>query len=216
MALGEVGEVEEAYPLSKRWGPLIRYQCCMSNSCLRISATGFYAPPEVETAADLASKVGRSEEWILARSGVSRRHVSKEEDVALLALPEFWRCRACRGGFAEQWGGRECVVGNVALRGVPGAAVGISGVVATGTLESVRRTSVGDCKRVAAPLVVGRVDRLAEVDEDVAEESQCGDSQYNQSDRFEFLPVHSGALFAVVAEIGLSCSTTGSRRRRGR
>ena len=57
----------------------------MSNSCFRISATGFYAPPEVETAADLAAKVGRSEEWILARSGVARRHVSREEDVALLA-----------------------------------------------------------------------------------------------------------------------------------
>jgi 3-oxoacyl-[acyl-carrier-protein] synthase-3 len=52
----------------------------MSFSPLRfqITSTGLYAPPKVETAEDLASRVGKSAEWILASTGVARRHVAEE------------------------------------------------------------------------------------------------------------------------------------------
>lgn len=44
----------------------------------RISSTGFYAPPRVETAAELAPRMGTTEEWILGRTGVRERRVSDE------------------------------------------------------------------------------------------------------------------------------------------
>lgn len=43
-----------------------------------ITGTGFFAPPRVETAADLALRVGKSAEWIERVTGVARRHVSDE------------------------------------------------------------------------------------------------------------------------------------------
>ncbi len=45
---------------------------------VKVVSTGFYAPPEVETAADLAPRIRRSESWILSRTGVARRHISHE------------------------------------------------------------------------------------------------------------------------------------------
>jgi 3-oxoacyl-[acyl-carrier-protein] synthase-3 len=45
---------------------------------VKIASTGFYAPPQVETAAELASRIGMSEEWILTRPGVRERRISEE------------------------------------------------------------------------------------------------------------------------------------------
>src|SRR5450755_4605930 len=44
----------------------------------QITATGLYAPPCVETAEDLAKRVGKTADWIVASTGVSRRHISDE------------------------------------------------------------------------------------------------------------------------------------------
>lgn len=44
----------------------------------RIVSTAFYAPPRVETAEELAPRLGVSAEWILTRTGVARRHVTDE------------------------------------------------------------------------------------------------------------------------------------------
>ncbi len=43
-----------------------------------IVGTGMYAPEGVETAADLAPRIGKSERWIERRTGVLRRHISDE------------------------------------------------------------------------------------------------------------------------------------------
>ncbi|RME29048.1 MAG: ketoacyl-ACP synthase III [Deltaproteobacteria bacterium] len=43
-----------------------------------IVGTAMYAPERVETAADLAPRIGRSERWIERRTGVLRRHISDE------------------------------------------------------------------------------------------------------------------------------------------
>lgn len=51
---------------------------------VKIAATGFYAPPRVETAAELAPRMGCSEEWIIQRTGVRERRIS-EEPVEVLA-----------------------------------------------------------------------------------------------------------------------------------
>jgi 3-oxoacyl-[acyl-carrier-protein] synthase-3 len=45
---------------------------------VKVTATGLYAPPRVETAAELAPRVGKTEAWILERTGVSRRHIAEE------------------------------------------------------------------------------------------------------------------------------------------
>lgn len=45
---------------------------------VQIVATGFHAPERVETAAELAARIGRSEGWISRRSGVLRRHIADE------------------------------------------------------------------------------------------------------------------------------------------
>jgi 3-oxoacyl-[acyl-carrier-protein] synthase III len=45
---------------------------------VKIASTGFYAPPRVETAAELAPRIGTSEEWILTRPGVGERRISEE------------------------------------------------------------------------------------------------------------------------------------------
>jgi 3-oxoacyl-[acyl-carrier-protein] synthase III len=44
----------------------------------KIENTGFYAPPRIETAQDLSDRVGRSEQWILSRTGVAERRISDE------------------------------------------------------------------------------------------------------------------------------------------
>lgn len=45
---------------------------------VRVVSTGFYAPPQVETAGDLAPRIGRSEDWIRRRTGVVERRVAQE------------------------------------------------------------------------------------------------------------------------------------------
>src|ERR1700722_177397 len=44
----------------------------------QVTATGLYAPPKVETAEDLAPRVGKSAEWIVSSTGVARRHIAEE------------------------------------------------------------------------------------------------------------------------------------------
>ena len=36
----------------------------------KISGTGLYTPPEIETSADISSRIGKSEQWIIEKSGV--------------------------------------------------------------------------------------------------------------------------------------------------
>jgi 3-oxoacyl-[acyl-carrier-protein] synthase-3 len=45
---------------------------------VKVGATGLYLPPTYETADDLAPRLQRSRDWILARTGVAKRHVSHE------------------------------------------------------------------------------------------------------------------------------------------
>jgi 3-oxoacyl-[acyl-carrier-protein] synthase-3 len=45
---------------------------------IQVSSTGLYAPPTVETAEDLAPRLGTSAEWITSKTGVLRRHVANE------------------------------------------------------------------------------------------------------------------------------------------
>jgi len=45
---------------------------------VKVASTGFYAPPRIETAAELAPRIGRSEEWILSRTGVAERRIAEE------------------------------------------------------------------------------------------------------------------------------------------
>jgi 3-oxoacyl-[acyl-carrier-protein] synthase-3 len=45
---------------------------------VKITSTAFYAPPRVETAAELAPRIGVSEEWILTRTGVRERRIADE------------------------------------------------------------------------------------------------------------------------------------------
>jgi 3-oxoacyl-[acyl-carrier-protein] synthase III len=51
---------------------------------VKVASTGFYAPPRIETAAELAPRIGTSEEWIVARAGVRERRIS-EEPVEVMA-----------------------------------------------------------------------------------------------------------------------------------
>ena len=44
----------------------------------QLTSTGIYLPPEVETAEDLSERVGRSARWIVRRTGVQERRISKE------------------------------------------------------------------------------------------------------------------------------------------
>jgi len=52
----------------------------------KIVSTGHYVPPRVETAAELAQRVGRTEEWILTHTGVARRHISDEPMEVMAAI----------------------------------------------------------------------------------------------------------------------------------
>lgn len=45
---------------------------------LSISAIGSYLPPKIETAADLAQKIRKSEKWVIEKAGVRQRHISDE------------------------------------------------------------------------------------------------------------------------------------------
>lgn len=48
------------------------------NVGVRIERLAWYVPPRVETAADLAPRLGRSANWILSRTGVAERRVADE------------------------------------------------------------------------------------------------------------------------------------------
>src|SRR5437868_2693580 len=45
---------------------------------VKIVSTGRHLPERVETAAELAPRIGVSEDWIVSHTGVSRRHISDE------------------------------------------------------------------------------------------------------------------------------------------
>jgi 3-oxoacyl-[acyl-carrier-protein] synthase-3 len=45
---------------------------------VKIVSTGLYLPPKIETAAETATLIGRSEKWILSRTGVAERRIAKE------------------------------------------------------------------------------------------------------------------------------------------
>ncbi len=45
----------------------------------KIVSTGLFVPPKIETAAELAPRLGVDEEWIVSYTGVRNRHVSEEE-----------------------------------------------------------------------------------------------------------------------------------------
>ena len=45
---------------------------------IKIASTGLYVPPKIQTAAELSSLIGRSEEWILSRTGVRERRIAEE------------------------------------------------------------------------------------------------------------------------------------------
>ncbi|MFT5681939.1 MAG: 3-oxoacyl-[acyl-carrier-protein] synthase-3 [Myxococcota bacterium] len=45
---------------------------------VRIVSTGFYAPPRIETAAELAPRLGKSADWIIQHTGVARRRIAEE------------------------------------------------------------------------------------------------------------------------------------------
>jgi 3-oxoacyl-[acyl-carrier-protein] synthase III len=45
---------------------------------IQVASTGLYAPPAVETAEDLAPRLGTTADWITSRTGVLRRHVAAE------------------------------------------------------------------------------------------------------------------------------------------
>jgi 3-oxoacyl-[acyl-carrier-protein] synthase-3 len=45
---------------------------------VKIASTAFHAPARVETAAELAPRLGTSEDWILTRPGVRERRISEE------------------------------------------------------------------------------------------------------------------------------------------
>jgi 3-oxoacyl-[acyl-carrier-protein] synthase-3 len=51
---------------------------------VKLASTALYAPPRVETAAELAPRIGKSEEWIVTRTGVRERRIA-EEPVEVLA-----------------------------------------------------------------------------------------------------------------------------------
>ena len=43
---------------------------------VKITASGYYVPSNIETAEDLASKIKKSKEWIISKTGVLERRVS--------------------------------------------------------------------------------------------------------------------------------------------
>ena len=70
----------------------------------RIVATNLAVPPEIETSRQLAPRIGRSEEWIVACTGVCARHVSGSlKDPAILAA-------AAARPILEAHGNPDCVL----------------------------------------------------------------------------------------------------------
>ena len=50
----------------------------MKKQKIKIVSTGIYIPPKVQTSAELSRLIGRSEEWIISRTGVVNRHIAEE------------------------------------------------------------------------------------------------------------------------------------------
>jgi 3-oxoacyl-[acyl-carrier-protein] synthase-3 len=44
----------------------------------KVASTALYAPPRVETAAELAPRIGVTEEWVVTRTGVRERRIAEE------------------------------------------------------------------------------------------------------------------------------------------
>ena len=57
---------------------------------IKITGHGIYIPPKVETAKDLAKKIGKSEEWIINSTGVNERRISEidVDEMAAIACKE--------------------------------------------------------------------------------------------------------------------------------
>ncbi|MGA2298054.1 MAG: ketoacyl-ACP synthase III, partial [FCB group bacterium] len=45
---------------------------------VKISSTGLYLPPRIQTSAELASIIGKSEDWIISRTGIKERRIAEE------------------------------------------------------------------------------------------------------------------------------------------
>lgn len=43
---------------------------------IKITGSGYYTPPIIETAKQVASKIGKTEDWIISRTGVHQRRIS--------------------------------------------------------------------------------------------------------------------------------------------
>ena len=43
---------------------------------VKITSSGYYTPPKIETAKQVASKIGKTEDWIISRTGVHKRRIS--------------------------------------------------------------------------------------------------------------------------------------------
>ena len=84
---------------------------------IKIASTGLYFPPKIQTAAELSKLIGRSEEWILSRTGVRERRIAEEpmDSMAAKAARE-----AIGGG-----GSPDCIInGSVTpLQLIPDSAV---------------------------------------------------------------------------------------------
>src|SRR5262245_28776768 len=50
---------------------------------VQVASAAFYVPPRVETAAELAPRIGKSEDWIVSRTGVRERRIAAEPVEAL-------------------------------------------------------------------------------------------------------------------------------------
>jgi 3-oxoacyl-[acyl-carrier-protein] synthase-3 len=62
---------------------------------MKIVSTGLYVPPKVQTAAELAPLIGRSEKWIIEKTGVRHRHIAEEPLEGMAAKAA---CEALNGG----------------------------------------------------------------------------------------------------------------------
>lgn len=45
---------------------------------VKISSTGLYLPPKIQTSAELGKMIGQTEDWIISRTGISERRISEE------------------------------------------------------------------------------------------------------------------------------------------
>lgn len=45
---------------------------------VKVTSSAFYVPPRVETAAELAPRIGKSEDWIVTHTGVRERRIAEE------------------------------------------------------------------------------------------------------------------------------------------